>query len=277
MALPVAALTGAARDAATAITALFTSYGLATLAPAIIGYLKAGYGADAVTMLLQETPQYKQRFIANEARRKAGMSVLTPAEYIATERAYTQVMRKHGLPAGFYDSQADFTNFLTKDVSASELDTRAGAASDFINTADKNTLAYFKQYYSNGDMIAFALDPTRAAPLVGKAFQGAEIGGAARTSGSISLDKSMADRLARDGITKEQAQQGFGQVGMDKDAAKNLSDIYDGPDVSTEDLILGLFENNASANKKKSLLASKERAAFGGTGGAHKSALSKSD
>src|SRR6266436_241191 len=95
-----AALKGANRDAFVALNSLFSGYGLASLAPKIFSFIQNGYSADTITLLLQQTPEYKQRFIGNEARTRAGLSVLSPADYIHTEDAYKQVMISAGLPSG---------------------------------------------------------------------------------------------------------------------------------------------------------------------------------
>ncbi len=84
-------------------TQMFNNYGLGTLAPKITEYVQQGFSPDTVTLKLQETPEYKQRFIGNENRKKAGLQPLTPAEYISAEASYKKVMRDAQLPAGFYD------------------------------------------------------------------------------------------------------------------------------------------------------------------------------
>ena len=267
MALTDTQLTGAQRDASVALTALFTSYGLASLAPVIMGYIKNGYSADTASIMLQDTAQYKTRFAGNTARAAKGMAV--------TEAAYSQVMQKYGLPAGFHDKTSDYQKFIENDVSAAELDTRAQAASDFVNKNDPATLAYFRKYYSTGDMIAYALDPTRAAPLVGKAFEAANIGGAASTNG-ITIGQTTAETLAGAGVTTQQAQQGFSLVGQDAGTAANLSSIYGGQPLTTQDLINSTFQtgDSADATLRKNKLASQERASFGGTSGVSTTALS---
>src|SRR5690348_11115489 len=59
-------LPGQERDAYAALKTLFDSYGLGSLAPKILQYLQNGFGADTITVLLQQTPEYKQRFAGNQ-------------------------------------------------------------------------------------------------------------------------------------------------------------------------------------------------------------------
>jgi len=268
-------LTGPQKDANAALTALFTSYGLGSLAPVIMSYIKNGYSADTASIMLQDTSEYKTRFAGNAARLKAGLSVLSPAEYLATEKSYGQVMSKWGLPATFYDQPSDFQSFIEADKSPAEMDQRAQAASDFVNRSDPQSLAYFKQYYSQGDMIAYALDPKRAAPLVGKAYEASLIGGAAATQG-VGVSQLVSEDLAGRGISADQASQGFGIVSADQKAAAQLTSIY-GSNLSQQDLIDSAFKSDATATAKVKKLASQERAAFGGSGGAGSTALSQSN
>lgn len=260
---PYGNLTGKDRDAAVALTNLFASYGLASLAPKIIEFIKNGYSADTISIMLQTTKEYKTRFAANEDRKAKGLPVLSPAEYIATESAYRQTLSKWGMPKGFYDSTDDFRSFLANDMSPVELDQRAQAASDFMNQADSHEMAFYRQYYTSGDLVAFALDPKRAAPLVGKAFQASRIGGTAQNQG-IGIDKTQAERLANIGVTDDQARAGFGQIAQVQGTVNQLGQIYGGG-LSQNDLIGATFADDAAATTKLKKLASKERAAFGGS------------
>jgi hypothetical protein len=271
-------LTGPNRDAAVALNDLFTSYGLGSLAPLITNYLKQGFSADTVSILLQNSPEYKQRFAGNDLRIKAGLPVLSPAEYLATERAYGQVLHKYGLPQGFYDTPADYNQWIGQDVSPTEIDTRAKQASDFLHQADPNELAFFRQHYTTGDMIAYALDPNRAGPLVGKAFQASQIGGKAADVG-IGIDQSMAERLSDNNINEQQAQQGFGQIAMESPTTNLLSALYgnSGNAVNQQDLINAQFLDNSQAQNKIKQLASQERGAFGGASGVSATTLTSSE
>jgi hypothetical protein len=116
----------AQRDAATILQNVFAQYGLGSLAGQITGFIQQGYSADAISILLQNTPEYKQRFAANDARLKKGLPALSPAEYIATERSYRQVMSAAGLPLGFYDQTSDFQKFLENDMSSDRTEAARG-------------------------------------------------------------------------------------------------------------------------------------------------------
>lgn len=272
---PTAGLSGDQRNALVAITDMLKEFGLESLAPKILGYVQEGYDSGSIGYELQQTTEWKQRFAANEARKKKGLPVLSPQEYIATERAYRQIMQNAGVPAGFYDSTQDFQKFLERDISPEEVNNRVKAATDFVQRADPKEMARMKQWYTTGDMIAFALDPQRAQPLVGKAFQAATIAGQADRQGVRGLDKGMAESLAGEGVTREQAQQGFGLIAGEQDNANRLAAIYGQERFSTGDLVDEVFRADANVSERRRKLASQERSSFSGSGGAGRGSLAQ--
>lgn len=272
---PYGGLTGSNRDAAVALTNLFKSYGLGSLAPAIVGFIKQGYASDTISVLLADTPEYKKRFAANDKRRAAGLPALSPAEYLATESAYRQVMSQAGVPKGFYDQPSDFQNWIAGDVSPSEIQTRVQAAESVINSATPETLDYFKKYYSKGDMIAYALDQKRAAPLVGKQFQAAQIGGAAKAQG-LDVGSKLAEELSGFGVNQQQAQAGFGQIAQDLANTNKLAALGGEKKLTVDDMAHEVFTNDATIAERRAKLASQERGRFSGSSGVGNGSLGKS-
>lgn len=256
-------LTGPQRDAFAALSAIFTQYGIGSLAPTIANFLKQGYSADTISLLLQDTPEYKQRFAANEVRRKNGMPVLSPAQYLATEDSYRQIMRASGVPIGFYDQNSDFQKFLEMDVSPQELQQRVTDATNFINSADPNQLAFMKQHYTTGDLVAYALDPNRAEPLISKTFAASQLGGQAANHG-FNIDSGFAEQMANAGISNSQASQGFGVIQSTIANDQKLAAIS-GTDISAFDEMKEAFFNDANVTLKRQRLSDEEKARFGGS------------
>lgn len=270
---PYGGLVGSDRDAAVALTNLFKQYDLGSLSGTILKYIQDGYSADTISILLQDTAEYKKRFAANAARQKAGLPVLSPAEYISTERSYRQVMQSAGLPIGFYDQNADFQKFLEMDVSPTEVQSRVNTVSEAINKAPAKTKDYFKQWYTTGDMIAYALDPTKAAPLIEQRVKAAEAAALADQQG-FSLNQRNAELIGKTGAAYDGIQTGIGLVGSDLGNAEKLGDIY-GVDYTQDDLVEEVFANNAVATNKRKGLASQERATFSGASGQSQGSLSR--
>ena len=271
-------LSGANKDSAAALTNLFKQYGLDTLAPKIIDFVKRGYGPDTVTVLLQETKEYKTRFAGNEARRKKGMAVLSPAEYLATESAYRQIMSQAGMPVGFYDKPADFNKWIGGDVSPTEIQERVKAANDMIRVNGswvKTTLRdYYGQDVDDADLAAYALDPKRALPIIQERLTTAQIGGGAAQFGLRGqVSKERAEQLRSLGVTGEEAQQGYGAIAGILPEAAHLAAIYGQKyDIRTaeQEVLLG----DARAAEKRKRLASQERATFSASSGVASGGLS---
>jgi hypothetical protein len=258
---------------------VFNNYGLGSLAPKIREYVQQGFTPDTVTLKLQETPEYQQRFTGNTARKKAGLPVLSPAEYLATESAYKQTMRSAGLPTGFYDDPSDFSTFIGVDVSPAELKSRVDIAAQTIDGADPFFKQQLKEYYNlgDGDMIAYALDPNRALSVIERQAQAVQFGAEATRQG-ITAPKSMAETYAGLGVTQQQARQGFEQVAGILPTAEKLSQITAGAQpFGVEQATSAVFGGEQSAAYKKSLqdLSEQEQSRFAGQAGVTRGSLAK--
>lgn len=247
--------------------------GLGSLAGKLQELILDGVTDDASLQLaLQDTNEWKQRFAGNEKLRKAGQSVLSVNEYLAAERQYAQIMRNYGLPEGFYDDPTDYAGFIGNSISASELQGRVAAWSDLANREDP---AVKEQLLSmglgQGDLLAYMIDPDRAAPIVQKRYQEALVGSAARRSG---LGSGSASRLAELGVTEQQAIQGYGLISESLDDMMRLGDIH-GTDFSQSDYEGEVFEGDGDAARKRKRLASQERATFGGNSGVGQGSLTR--
>lgn len=249
------------------LKALFQSYGLPTDSD-ILDVLKTsainGDSPDMTTIRLQDTQSWKTRFAGNEQRKAAGLDVLSVPEYLAQEKQYGDILHAAGLPTGFYDDPADFADFIGKSVSASELQDRVSIASDIAQREDPAVLAQLAARGLNqGSLIAYALDPDRAAPLVKRDMNSVLIGAAAARAGintNLTQDNSLAER----GIGEAQAQQGFGQVADLAKTTGKLGGVY-GVDYSTDDAIGDVFDTNVDAAAKRKRIANAEKSNFGGS------------
>jgi len=265
-------LKGTERDAYMAINSLFKNYGLESLAGKIFDYVKNGYGADTISILLQDTKEYKERFAANETRRKAGLPVLSPGEYLSAESSYRQIMQSAGLPPGFYDQPSDFNDFLTKDISPTEVQSRVDMATQATILSNPD---YRKALNSMGisdtDMTAYFLDSSKALPYLQKSAATAAIGAQALAQG-LQFDQAYAGELATKGITGAEAQQGYANIASELGSMKNLGSIY-GEQWGQRESEEATFEGLGTAAEKKRKLQSQERGAFSGTTGGARAGL----
>lgn len=259
---------------------LFAQYGLASLANTIVDLKQQGLTDRLVSIKLKETPEYKQRFIGNENRKKAGLQPLTPAEYISAESAYKKVMRDSQLPVGFYDQPDDFAKFLGNDVSPSELQQRVDIANQSLQNADPYFTDSLRRLYGlqSGDMLAYALDPERALPFITRQQKAAQFGAEAARQG-IQVTKPMAETYTDQlGVTQAQARQGFEQVAEILPTAQKLSEMTPGAQpVGLEETTSAVFGGAGSADYKQRIrrLSEIEQSRFSGQAGVGRGSLTQ--
>ena len=255
----------------------FDRYGLASLVTPLKDLITSGASPSEFTIKLRETDAYKKRFAANEARIKSGLRALSEAEYIRNEDAYQEVMRRRGLPDSYYTKgdmgiQKGFEALIAGDVSSTELEDRIVTAQDRVLNANPEIAATLKQFYpgiSNGDILAYALDPANAINAIKRKITAAEIGTAAKAEG-LTSGLTRAEELATMGITGAAAQQGYQTIAGVLPRAGQLSEIYkQGPYTQTtaETEVFGLTGATEAAKQRKKLTELETRA-FQGSAGA---------
>jgi hypothetical protein len=233
---------------------------------------------------LRETDAYKKRFAANAQRVAKGLRALSEAEYIGTEDQYQDVMRRYGMPESYYTKgelgiQSGFEKFLAGDVSAVELEDRIQTAQNRVVNSNPEVAKALKEFYpgiSNGDILAYVLDPANAIEQIKRKVTAAEIGGAAIQSG-LRTGMARAEELGAAGITKQQAQQGFGTIAGGLQRGSQLASIYGEDPYSqaiAETEVFGLA-GKTEAEKQRKKLTGLEKATFGGQTGLTTGALSQ--
>lgn len=268
-------LSGSQKDAYIAVSSLFASYGLGGLADKIFDYVKKGYSADTISILLQDTTEYKTRFAGNEIRKKQGLPVLNPAEYLATEASYKQIMQAAGMPKGFYDQSSDFNNWIGKNISPSEIQSRVDMATQATVLANPEYRKALNQMgISNSDLTAYFLDTNRALPYLQKAAATAAVGAEALRS-NLKFDKAYAEKLATEGITADQARAGYQQIAMEGQTLGALGEIYGGADYTQRTGEEAILRGQAAALRRRQSLIQQEQASFSGAAGAARGGLAQ--
>jgi hypothetical protein len=260
----------------------FNRYGLASLVTPLKDLITSGVSPSEFTLKLRDTDAYRNRFAANQARVKNGLRALSEAEYIRNEDAYQEVMRRRGLPASYYEQTTDPVTGITKqkgfeallagDVSSTELEDRIVTAQDRVINANPEIAAQLKQFYpgiSNGDILAYTLDPANAINAIKRKVTAAEIGAAAGTYG-LGTTVGRAEQLAGAGVTEATAQQGFKTISQVGPRAGVLAQYYKQDPYTQETAEREFFgltgAREAEMQRKK--LTSLEQAAFSGSAGA---------
>ena len=265
----------------------FDRFGMGGLLNDVKEFITQGLSRDELLLKLRATPSYEKRFAANAQRVKAGLRALSEAEYIALEDQYQNVMRNYGLPASYYTKgdmgvQPGFEKFIAGDVSAAELEDRIQTAQNRVINAAPEVSRALKQFYpdiTDGDILAYALDPNQALTNIKRKVGAAEIGAGAMQAG-LATGLSRAEELQKYGVTGEAARQGYQAIGSYLPRATQLGDIYAksgmGPYTQTtaEQEVFGIPGSVEAANKRRKL-SELEQAQFGGTSGITTGALAR--
>lgn len=256
------ALTGASRDAFVALNDEFSKFGLGSLAPKIYSYIVNGYSPDTIALLLQDTPEYKTRFAGNVLRQKAGLPVLSPADYLSTEASYRQIMASAGLPKTFYDQPADFANWIGGDVSPTEIQDRVQLASAAVNTTSPYLKQQLAAFYGvdESHLTAYFLDQTKALPILQKQEQAAVLGAEAASRGLLA-DKNRMESYVDQGLTQSQASQGFQQIAMELPNLQAMAQRF-GVTFGQQDEEQAVFGTNQAGANKRASLAQQEQNLF---------------
>jgi hypothetical protein len=260
----------------------FSRYGMGALVEPLKEFIQQGISSSEFTLRLRDTDAYKKRFAANAIRIGKGLSALNEAEYIGLEDQYQNIMRQYGLPASYYTRgdmgrQEGFEKFLANDVSAAELEDRVLTAQSRVLNANPEVLASLKQFYpgiADGDILAYTLDPEKALTDIKRKVTAAEIGGAAMQRG-LGTSMTRAEELGAAGVTKQQAQEGYGAIAGGLQRGSQLASIYgESPYTQTtaESEIFNIA-GSTEAEKQRKKLTSLEKATFSGQSGASSSAL----
>jgi hypothetical protein len=264
-----------AESAIAVLTDRFNRYGLASLVPKIRELAIGGASEATITLQLQETEEYRNRFRANQDRIKKGLRVLDPGDYLGLEDDYRQILRAYGLRQ--FDTDDYVQQFISNDISTTELTNRVVTAVQRVQNADPAILTTLRGFYgiSDNDLVAYVLDPNNQFQKIERQVAAAEIGSAAKLQG-INVGVTVSEQLAAQGVTKAQAQKGYATIADILPTAEKLSDIYKD---TLDEYRLGeaeqeVFNTLASAQRKRQKLTEREIAAFSGASGLGKSSLS---
>lgn len=267
-------LTSAQQSVYDLMNATLASWGLGTLGNVLRNLIvKGDTNPDTLSLELSQTKEYKERFAGNAERIKNGLPELKPAEYIALEEGYQQVLRAYGMPRGFYDSHDDFTKFIGNDLSVNELQTRVQVAHDQYTAAPDYVKNLWSQYFgSSGDAVAAILDPNTATSLIQDRGQQVALGGAAAAQG-LSINQQRAQQFQQAGVSLDSARKAYQQIAQsmptDQSIAQRFGTTFD-QTAEENSLILG----QAADTQKRQTLYDEEQALFkGNVGSADKDTL----
>jgi hypothetical protein len=207
------------QDARQYMATILDSYGLGDLTDFTYTNIIAEGITDpaVIEFKLRDQPAYQKRFAGNAARVKKGLPELDAASYIALESQYRETLRSNLGPemASIYATQDEFKSLIEGDVSNAELQSRIEQGYRAVADADPAVREQMNRLYgvTEGQLVGYFLDPTKAAPLLTRRAQAANIAARGFEQGGIEISGTYAEDLAARGITSQQARAGFAEVG----------------------------------------------------------------
>jgi hypothetical protein len=254
----------------------FKKYGLESLVEDVKGLIMTATSDAEITMGLRNSENYKKRFAANEQRITKGLKALDEATYLAMEDQYQEVMRQYGLPASYYTKDATgkqpgFEQLLANDISNVELADRLMVAQDRVLKANPEVLKTIRDFYpdiTNGDILAYTLDPKNAIKDIQRKATAAEIGAAQRGAG-LQATLAGAEALVANKVTGEQYQAAAPTISEASIRGGQLASIYreDPYTQQTAEQAVLNTPGSAEAIRRTKKLAGLETAAFSGQSG----------
>lgn len=202
------------QDAKSSIAQSLSEWGLGSLTDWAWNQIQQG-NSNILPYLIRQTQEYKQRFSGNEARRAAGLNVLSESQYLQLENNYRDLMHNYGIPSGVWDTQSSLGKLIAGDVSVSELNTRLQSYAEAAYSAPQETRDALQKLYgvTPGELTAFFIDPQAALPLIEQRYAAAGVAGVASRANFGDIGSAFAERLA---------QLGAGNNSQTYDAFSNL-------------------------------------------------------
>lgn len=250
------------------IADLLGQYGLSELTEFVGNFIVQNDVIDENVLMgqIRQEDAYKERFAANEARRKAGLNVLPEGQYVALENTYRQYLRASGLPNNFYDSNEDLQNLIANDVSPGELAERVNQGYEAVRMANPEVVRQMQELYgvTEGDLAAYFLDPDRATPTLLQQAQAAQIAAEARMQADISIGAQTAEELAQAGIGVAAARQGFAAITAAEEVFQTTTGEAQAGErgFTQEEQVGAVFGTNAAAQQRLRQRARRRQAQF---------------
>ena len=204
-------------------------------------------------------------------------------------------MRRYGLPQSYYTRgelgrQEGFEKFIESDVSPVEVEERLTLGVNRVKNGPPEVMrelnVLFGDKISNGDIIAYVLDPKNALSEIQRKVSAAEIAAGAAAAGltvggvdprDIVARQRRAEELLGYGVTGEDARTGFQQVAGGLTRGSQLAAIYQEDPYTQQVAETEVFSTAGApeARRRRQRIIRQEEAAFGGTTGITGGALSR--
>ena len=116
---------------------------------------------------IRASAAYKTVFPAMAKLNAMGEGI-TEGQYLAKVQADKEILKQFNVPSGIFDTPDYLGSLMLNHVNTVDLTNRLQAAQDSVLSLDPSILKYGKDSYGldTGNLIAWALDPTKATPII---------------------------------------------------------------------------------------------------------------
>lgn len=255
------------------LTATLKQHGLGDLVDQAWAYYKDPNGgagdANATLAYLPTTTQYRDHFPGLVEIGEQGRA-WTPAQWTTYYDQMQEAAVTYGLPPGMID-RADIGKMITGNVSVQEGLGRIQAAGQSVYNADPAVIQRMHELgFTDGDLTAFYLDDTRAAPLLERKAQEQQARISVAGSGAgYDVGVGTAQQLQKWGVNEQTAQAGFAKLSdLHPLFANTVGETMTGESITTEEQLASQFNQSDQAARQEVERRLKSRqAGFQGGGG----------
>ena len=227
-------------------------------------------GPNMAILNMRNLGVYKARFSGNEALVKAGKNALSEYDYLQQENAYDEYFKAYGV--GNLSTRAQKATLIGNSVSALEVDKRLNLAVRRVQGSDPEILKQLKAYYptiTDKDLVSYFLNPEATRIDLERKVTASEISSAAVGQGFTRGTSLSALDLADYGVDRATALEGYANVAGVLPEATKLGNIYGETGIKYNQMTAEeeYLKSSDAAKRKRTTLASKERASFEGSAG----------
>lgn len=227
-------------------------------------------GPNMAILNMRNLGVYKARFSGNEALVKAGKNALSEYDYLQQENAYDEYFKAYGV--GNLSTRAQKATLIGNSVSALEVDKRLNLAVKRVQGSDPEILKQLKAYYptiTDKDLVSYFLNPEATRIDLERKVTASEISSAAIGQGFAGGTSLNALGLADYGVDRAAALEGYANVAAVLPEATKLGNIYGETGIKYNQMAgeEEFLKASDAAKRKRTTLASRERASFEGSAG----------
>ena len=247
----------------------------------VTAYVDSGNDIVEATTKMRQSTEYAKAFAGN--LNPDGVTVnYSESEYLNIVDAYKRKIESLGINADLIITSDRQKELIENVVSPDEFGTRLSALYTNVVTAIPQVKQFYQTNYgrelTDAEILASAIDPKVGQDLVSGAIGAkdvlsqrivrSQIGGQALAAG-YEISQAQAESLRQMGITGEQAQKAFGQVGrIASIAARQGRQLGETPGEAAVEIVEGLSGQAGEQDRIEKILAQSQSQSAASTGAA---------